>query len=70
MTPNGEVWLGGLRSSLVSIYGFGGGERRLDQLRLLKQIALPNPLRLLMGFLSQVALTIKRWLSWAPKASG
>jgi len=46
VTPQGEVWLGGLRGNLVSIYGFAGGERRLDQLKLLKQISVPKPLRL------------------------
>jgi hypothetical protein len=46
VTPQGEVWLGGLRGNLVSIYGFVGGERRLDQLKLLKQISVPKPLRL------------------------
>ena len=30
----------------MSIYGFAGAERRLDQLRLLHEIAVPNPLRL------------------------
>jgi hypothetical protein len=46
VTPQGEVWLGGLRGNVVSIYGFVGGERRLDQLKLLKQISVPKPLRL------------------------
>jgi hypothetical protein len=46
VTPQGEVWLGGLRGNLVSIYGFVGGERRLNQLKLLKQISVPKPLRL------------------------
>ena len=46
VTPQGEVWLGGLRGNVVSIYGFVRGERRLDQLKLLKQIYVPKPLRL------------------------
>ena len=46
VTPQGEVWLGGLRGNVVTIYGFANGERRLDQLKLLKQISVPKPLRL------------------------
>jgi hypothetical protein len=46
VTRQGEVWLGDLRSNQVSIYGFAGPERRLDDLKLIKQIAVAKPLRL------------------------
>ena len=46
VTRQGEVWLGDLRSNQISIYGFTGAERRLDQLKLIKQIAVAKPLRL------------------------
>jgi hypothetical protein len=65
VTPKGEVWLAGLRGHRVSIYGFAGAERRLDQLRFLQQIAVPNPLRLAYDRSSNTVAVV----SYQPKAA-